>query len=181
MIVHQTPIEGLKVIEPKIFKDQRGYFFEAYNKKKFAEVGIPTEFVQDNESKSSKGVLRGLHYQTGKYAQAKLVRVTKGKVWDVAVDLRKNSPSFQQWFGIELSNENKKQLFIPKGLAHGFLVLSDIAVFNYKCDQFYHYESEEGIIYNDKDLDITWPTIDSPYIISEKDKKLNSFTQATLI
>lgn len=171
-------IPDLIVIEPRVFEDDRGYFFESYNEEKYHKLGIQANFVQDNESKSTKGVLRGLHYQTGKYAQAKLVRVLQGAVYDVAVDMRKNSPTFGQWYGIELSAENKKQFFIPKGFAHGFLVLSDTAVFSYKCDNFYNKESEGGLIYNDPTINIQYPEISVEYIISEKDEVLPNFTDA---
>jgi len=176
-----TPIDlpkGLYIIEPTVHFDDRGYFFESFNKKNFEElIGQQIKFVQDNESKSSKGIIRGLHYQTGEYAQAKLVRVTKGEVFDVAVDVRTNSKTFGQWVGVTLSEENKKQFFIPKGFAHGFQVLSDEAIFNYKCDQYYNKSSEAGIVYNDLDLDISWPLKQSGSI-SEKDVQLPTFADA---
>ena len=168
----ETGIEGLSIITPKIFLDSRGYFFESYNKNEFEEIGIDCEFVQDNQSKSSKGVLRGLHYQK-QYPQAKLVRVIKGSVYDVAVDLRPNSPTFGEYHGVILSAENKKQFFIPKGFAHGFMVLSPTAEFAYKCDDFYHPEDEGGIIWNDKKINIFWPVeeVKGNLILSDKDKK----------
>ena len=152
----ETGIEGLCVIIPKIFEDERGYFLETYNKRDFAEIKITCDFVQDNQSYSSKGVIRGLHFQK-KYPQSKLVRVIQGTVYDVAVDLRPGSPTFGNYFGVILSAENKKQFFIPKNFAHGFLVLSDTAEFAYKCDDFYHPNDEGGIIWNDPKVSIDWP------------------------
>jgi dTDP-4-dehydrorhamnose 3,5-epimerase len=172
-MVTETKLEGCFIIEPKVFNDERGYFLESFNQKVFNElIGEKIRFVQDNESLSSKGVLRGLHYQKGEHAQAKLVRVVKGKVLDVCVDIRKNSPTFGQYVSVELSEENKKQLFIPRGFAHGFVVLSDKALFSYKCDNFYNKESESGIIFNDIDLNINWVLPEEDLIISEKDKNL---------
>jgi dTDP-4-dehydrorhamnose 3,5-epimerase len=166
----QTSIDGVYVIEPKVLGDNRGYFMESYNQKHFAEAGLNMTFVQDNESKSRKGVLRGLHFQK-KHSQGKLVRVTNGKVFDVAVDLRTGSKTYGQWEGIILSEENKKQFYIPKGFAHGFLVISDEAVFNYKCTDFYAPEYEGGVIWNDPDINIIWPLDGIENIIlSEKDK-----------
>lgn len=165
---HNTSIEGVQIVEPTVFGDNRGYFMETYEKNEFIQAGITCEFVQDNQSKSSKGVLRGLHFQWH-YQQAKLVRVISGEVYDVAVDLRKDSPSWGKHVGIVLSSENKKQFFIPKGFAHGFLVLSDSAEFVYKCDEFYHPEDEGGIAWNDSMIDIVWPKLDIPYKLSEKD------------
>lgn len=166
----ETKIKGVYIIEPKVFGDNRGYFMETYNKEQFAEAGLTMNFVQDNESSSSKGVLRGLHFQT-KHTQGKLVRVTEGEVFDVAVDLRKGSPTYGQWEGVVLSAENKKQFYIPEGFAHGFLVLSDHAIFNYKCTDFYCPEGEGGVLWNDPDIGIEWPLdgIDN-IILSEKDK-----------
>ena len=152
----KTSIEGVYVITPKVYGDKRGYFFESYNKKDFLNAGINIDFVQDNESKSHRGVLRGLHFQK-KYPQSKLVRVVKGEVFDVAVDLRKDSKTFGKYESVILSEENQKQFLIPKGFAHGFLVLSDEAKFVYKCDDFYHPEDEGGIIYNEPDININWP------------------------
>ncbi|TDT52014.1 dTDP-4-dehydrorhamnose 3,5-epimerase [Fonticella tunisiensis] len=167
----ETKIQGLYIIEPKVFGDQRGYFMESYNKKDFFDAGLKMEFVQDNESKSKKGVLRGLHFQT-KHTQGKLVRVTKGKVFDVAVDLRKGSPTFGQWEGVILSDENKRQFYIPEGFAHGFLVLSDEAVFNYKCTDFYAPEYDSGLLWNDPDVAIEWPLEGiEEILLSEKDKR----------
>ena len=153
---NKTKIDGVYIIEPKIFGDNRGYFMETYNKEHFAEAGLNMTFVQDNESKSSKGVLRGLHFQR-KHSQGKLVRVTSGEVFDVAVDLRTGSPTYGHWEGVILNEENKKQFYIPKGFAHGFLVLSDEAVFNYKCTNFYSPEYDGGVMWNDPDINIDWP------------------------
>lgn len=171
----QTDIEGLLIFEPKVFEDSRGYFFEAYNEKVFSEAGIGIKFVQDNQSKSSYGVIRGLHYQQNPYAQAKLVRVLEGKILDVAVDIRKGSPTFGQHFSIELSAENKKQLFLPAGFAHGFSVLSETAVVMYKCNEFYNKESEGGIWFDDVDLNIDWQIPAGKEIVSEKDVQLPAF------
>ena len=154
--VETCEIEGLKVITPQVFGDARGYFFESYNKKDFVEAGITCEFVQDNQSASKGGVLRGLHYQKN-FPQDKLVRCINGEVFDVAVDLRRDSKTFGKWHGVVLSAENKKQFFVPKGFAHGFLVLSDYAEFAYKCSDFYHPEDEGGIIWNDPDIGVEWP------------------------
>lgn len=164
-------IEGLCIITPKVHGDSRGYFMETYNENDFKEVGINIKFVQDNQSASTKGVLRGLHRQIH-YPQTKLVRVIQGEVFDVAVDLRENSKTYGQWCGVVLSSENKKQLLIPKGFAHGFLVLSDYAEFCYKCDDFFHPNDENGIAYNDPTIGIEWPIPDDMHIVlSEKDKK----------
>lgn len=163
-------ISGIYIISPKVFGDSRGYFMETYNYSAFKNSGLDMDFVQDNQSKSRKGVLRGLHFQRN-HPQGKLVRVIKGEVFDVAVDLRKDSASYGKWFGITLSDENKKQLYIPKGFAHGFFVLSDEAEFVYKCTDFYHPEDEGGIIWNDPDIGIEWPIKDiDEVILSEKDK-----------
>jgi len=163
-------IEGLKVIEPTVFGDERGYFVETYNYNDYKEVGIDMNFVQDNQSMSKKGVLRGLHFQIN-FPQDKLVRVIKGEVFDVAVDLRPDSKTYGKWFGVILSDENKKQLFIPKNFAHGFLVLSDEAEFSYKCTDFYHPNDEGGIIWNDPEINISWPIPeDLELLISDKDK-----------
>jgi len=171
----ETNIEGLYVIESKLYIDARGYFQELYKKDDFYKAGLDMQFVQENESKSKKGVLRGLHFQT-KNSQGKLVRVVKGTVFDVAVDLRKGSKTFGKWEAVILSDENKKQFYIPEGFAHGFLVLSDEAIFNYKCTNVYSPEYESGIIWNDRDLDIKWPLDKvNELIISDKDKKLQSF------
>ena len=167
----QTEIDGVWLIEPKVFSDERGYFMEAFKKEEFeANIG-PVDFVQDNESKSSFGVLRGLHYQKGEHSQAKLVRVIKGEVLDVAVDLSKSSPTFGKHVCVLLSEENKRQFFIPRGFAHGFAVLSDEAIFTYKVDNKYAPQSEASIIYNDATLGIDWPLAESQMLLSPKDKK----------
>jgi dTDP-4-dehydrorhamnose 3,5-epimerase len=167
-----TGIEGLKVFEPRVFGDERGYFFESFNQKAFSAAGITDTFVQDNQSKSTRGVLRGLHYQRGESAQSKLVRVISGEVLDVAVDIRKNSPTFGKHFSIILSEDNQKQLYIPQGFAHGFVVLSETAIFFYKCDNFYNKASEGGIRFDDPTLNIDWQ-IDSTQIqLSDKDSIL---------
>jgi dTDP-4-dehydrorhamnose 3,5-epimerase len=173
----QTPIKDLVIFEPRVFEDGRGYFFESYNQKLFEENGIDTKFIQDNQSKSSLGVLRGIHFQKPPFAQAKLVRVLSGKVLDVAVDLRPESATFGEYFAIELTAENKKQLFIPRGFGHGFVVLSQTAEFAYKCDNLYSKEHESGIIYNDSDLKIDWQIETSELIISDKDQQLKSFVE----
>lgn len=165
----KTEIEGVYIIEPKVFGDKRGYFFESYNENVFKAAGLNYKFVQDNESKSKKGVLRGLHFQKT-FPQAKLVRVLDGEVFDVAVDLRKGSKTYGKWVGVILSSENKRQFMIPRGFAHGFVVLSETATFTYKCDEFYHPEDEGGIMWNDPLVDIKWP-IDGEVLLSEKDKK----------
>jgi dTDP-4-dehydrorhamnose 3,5-epimerase len=167
----QTKLEGCYIIEPKIILDERGYFMESFNEKTFQNgVGQAVHFVQDNQSFSSKGVLRGLHYQTGEHAQAKLVRVLQGEVLDVAVDIRPNSPTYGQYEIVLLTEGNKRQFFVPRGFAHGFLVLSETATFFYKCDNFYNKESEGGIIYNDEKINIDWQFPLENLIISEKDK-----------
>jgi dTDP-4-dehydrorhamnose 3,5-epimerase len=176
MIITETNLKGCIIIEPKILEDSRGYFFESFNQQKFNNgTGLDINFVQDNESLSQKGVLRGLHYQEGDYAQAKLVRVIKGKVLDVAVDIRKNSPTYAKHFSVILSEENKKQLFIPRGFAHGFLVLEDNTLFSYKCDNYYNKESERGIAYNDKTLNINWGLLKEQLVLSKKDTQLPNF------
>lgn len=171
MNIIKTPIDGLLVIEPQVFSDSRGYFVETYNEQRYRAAGIDAQFVQDNQSCSSYGVVRGLHFQRPPYSQAKLVCCTVGRVLDVAVDLRKASPTFGQWFGVELSDENKRQFFIPKGFAHGFSVLSDKAIFTYKCDTLYHPESDGGILLSDPDLAIDWQIPEEIRILSDKDKK----------
>lgn len=178
MEITETPIAGLLVITPRVFKDDRGYFLETFNAKNLQQVGISTSFVQDNESKSTKGVIRGLHYQLNPYAQAKLVRVIEGRVFDVAVDLRNGSPTFGQWYGVELSGDNKKQLYIPRGFAHGFSVLSESAIFAYKCDGYYNSQAERGIIYNDPDLNIDWKVKETDALVSEKDQANALFKDA---
>lgn len=176
MQVEETFLKGCYVVTPKVYRDERGYFFESFNKTYFEEqTGLAVSFVQDNQSLSSKGVLRGLHFQEGDYAQAKLVRVVKGKVLDVCVDLRKESTTFGQHFSIVLDDKEHKQLYIPKGFAHGFLVLEDQTIFSYKCDDFYHKESERGIIYNDPDIGISWDLPTNELILSERDRKLPTF------
>ena len=167
-IFNKTEIEGVYVIEPKVFGDNRGYFMETYNEQEFKNNGLEYNFVQDNQSKSKKGVLRGLHFQKT-HPQAKLVRVLEGEVFDVAVDLRKGSKTYGKWVGVILSEENKKQFMIPRGFAHGFVVLSETAVFAYKCDDFYHPEDEGGIMWNDPDINIEWP-YKGELLLSEKDK-----------
>jgi dTDP-4-dehydrorhamnose 3,5-epimerase len=170
MNIIQTPIADLLIIEPDVFEDRRGYFYESYNEKKYAEAGIKAQFIQDNQSHSTYGVLRGLHYQLAPYSQAKLVRVLDGNVLDVAVDLRKGSPTFEKWFSVELSGENKLQFYIPKGFAHGFVVLSKQATFFYKCDSFYHPEAERGIKFDDPKVGIDWKIPQSDFLLSSKDK-----------
>ena len=180
--VETCSIEGLKVITPTVFGDERGYFMETYNYNDFAEAGIDCTFVQDNQSASTKGVLRGLHFQIN-YPQDKLVRVINGEVFDVAVDLRKGSETYGKWYGVTLSAENKKQFFIPKDFAHGFIVLSDYAEFAYKCTDFYHPNDEGGIMWNDPDVAVEWPipegmTADD-LLLSDKDKAQGSFKDLT--
>lgn len=164
-------IDGLCVITPKVHGDPRGYFVETWNLRDMEEAGLDYSFVQDNQSMSTKGVLRGLHFQIN-FPQAKLVRVIRGSVFDAAVDIRKGSKTYGRYFGLELSSENHKQLLIPSGFAHGFLVMSDEAEFCYKCDDFWHPDDEGGIIYNDPDINISWPELDVPLVMSEKDKSL---------
>lgn len=179
MIFTQTNLKDCYLMEPRIINDERGYFMESFNERTFQEkTGILVHFVQDNQSKSTKGVLRGLHYQTGEHSQAKLVRVLEGEVYDVVVDIRPESETYGQHYGIMLSAENQKQLFVPKGFAHGFLVLSETATFFYKCDAFYNKESEAGIIFNDADLNIDWQFPVESLIISEKDKVQPTFKKA---
>ena len=171
MTFTETKLKGCFILEPKIIKDERGYFMESFNEKTFQEgIGQKVTFVQDNQSFSTRGVLRGLHYQCGEHAQAKLVRVLQGEVLDVAVDLRPESPTYGQYETVLLSGENQKQFFVPRGFAHGFLVLSETATFFYKCDNFYNKESEGGIIYNDENININWQFSLQDLIISEKDK-----------
>lgn len=165
----ETEIKGVYIIDVKTFGDNRGYFMETYKESDFSDKGLNYHFVQDNQSSSRKGVLRGLHFQK-LYPQAKLVRVLKGEVYDVAVDLRKDSETYGKWVGVILSEENKRQFLIPRGFAHGFVVVSDYAEFAYKCDEFYHPEDEGGIIYNDLDISIKWPDV-GEIILSDKDKK----------
>ena len=181
MNVIETKLKGCFIIKPKIFRDERGYFFESFNQELFNKLtNANTTFVQDNESYSTKGVLRGLHFQTGEHAQAKLVRVVKGKVLDVSVDIRKKSETFGKHITVELSEENKKQLFVPRGFAHGFIVLSNEAIFSYKCDNYYNKDAESGIIYNDQSLNINWQLSHSEIVVSDKDRLLSEFKNAEL-
>ena len=170
MEIIKTDIEGVVIIEPKVFGDERGYFFESFSQRDFNKLGINNIFVQDNESKSCYGVLRGLHFQTPPYAQAKLVRCVKGKVLDVAVDIRKGSPTYGKHIATELTEQNHRMLFIPQGFAHGFSVLSETAVFQYKCDNYYAPQSEGALMWNDKDLNINWLIPEDKVVLSEKDK-----------
>ena len=179
MDIITTPIEGLLIIEPRVFSDSRGYFIETYNEQRYREAGIDTVFVQDNQSCSSYGVVRGLHFQKSPYSQAKLVTCTLGRVLDVAVDLRPDSPTFGQHFAVELSEDNHRQFFIPRGFAHGFSVLSERAVFAYKCDNLYHPEAEGGILLSDPNLAIDWQIPVSERIISDKDTKHPTFNEYT--
>ena len=172
----ETKIKDLKILEPRVFGDNRGYFFESYNQNKFQEIVGKVSFVQDNESKSSKGVLRGLHFQKPPFDQAKLVRCIEGTVLDVAVDLRNGSKTYGQYVAIELSSENKKQLFVPRGFAHGFLVLSKSAIFSYKVDNIYAPDYDSGICWNDPLLNISWGVDESDVLVSEKDSKLSFFS-----
>ena len=172
MNIIKTTLEGVLIIEPTVFGDERGYFYESFNAKQFQEqTGIEVNFIQDNESKSKYGVVRGLHFQSGEYAQAKLVHVAKGRILDIAVDIREKSPTFGQYIAVELSDVNHRQLFIPRGFAHGFSVLSEDAVFQYKCDNYYNPQSERGILWNDPSIGIDWQLPVSDIILSEKDKK----------
>lgn len=171
MKITKTEIPEVIVIEPQIFGDHRGYFIESYNKQKLPKAYQHINFVQDNESKSTQGVLRGLHYQLPPFAQTKLVRVIEGKVLDVAVDIRKGSPTFGKHVSVTLSGENKKQLLVPRGFAHGFVVLSETAIFSYKCDNYYSFEHERGIAFNDPKLNIDWLLAENNFILSEKDEK----------
>lgn len=180
MNIISTPIPNLLIIEPQVLSDNRGFFYESYNKKKFDNCGLNYDFVQDNHSKSQYGILRGLHFQVPPFSQTKLVRVTSGKVLDVAVDLRKGSPTYLQHFSIELSAENHLQLLIPRGFAHGFVVLSDFADFMYKCDNYYSKEHENGIMFNDSMLNIDWKIPIEDLILSEKDKNYLSLGQSNL-
>ncbi|MCI4647179.1 dTDP-4-dehydrorhamnose 3,5-epimerase [Phaeodactylibacter sp.] len=170
-----TPIEGLKIFEPQVWKDDRGYFYEAFNQQRFEEAGITVPFVQDNQARSTRGVLRGLHYQVGDMAQAKLVRVLEGEVLDMVVDIRPGSATYGKWFSLRLSAENKRQLFVPRGFAHGYLVLSPTAEFFYKCDNFYSKAHEGGILFNDAELGIDWEFDLNEVILSEKDKVQPAF------
>ncbi|MCL2597961.1 MAG: dTDP-4-dehydrorhamnose 3,5-epimerase [Paludibacter sp.] len=180
MKIIQTPIKDLVVVEPHVFADNRGFFCETYNRQQYFEAGINVNFVQDNMSKSCFGVVRGLHYQLAPYAQSKLVSVVEGEVWDVAVDLRQNSATFGQWYGVELTAQNHRQFFIPQGFAHGFAVLSETAIFTYKCDNFYNPSHERGIIFNDQTLKIDWKIAENQLIVSEKDLKHPIFQNAEM-
>ncbi|MFN3019485.1 dTDP-4-dehydrorhamnose 3,5-epimerase [Chryseobacterium sp. TY3] len=178
MKLKETPLKDCYIIEPSIFEDERGYFYEKFNEKKFEELtGLNGHFVQDNISKSSYGVVRGVHLQKGEHAQAKLVSCLEGRVFDVAVDLRKDSETYGQWFGIELSAENKRQLYVPRGFGHGFSVLSETAVFSYKCDNFYNKDAEGAVAWNDPDLRIDWQIPLEDVILSEKDKLSPDFKE----
>ena len=177
MEIVETPIKDLIVVRPDVFTDSRGYFTELYNENRYRAYGIDNNFVQDNLSRSSYGVVRGLHLQKGESAQAKLVKVIVGKVWDVAVDLRKGSSTYGKWFGVELSDENHLQFLIPRGFAHGFSVLSPTAIFSYKCDNLYDKQAEGGIIYNDPTLAIDWKVPVGEMIVSDKDLLLPTFDQ----
>ncbi|MFW5644585.1 MAG: dTDP-4-dehydrorhamnose 3,5-epimerase [Bacteroidota bacterium] len=178
MKITETEIKDLLIIEPKVFEDSRGYFFESYSEKALKNQGIHLRFVQDNQSKSEYGVIRGLHYQKEPHAQSKLVRVLEGEILDVALDLRKKSRTYGKWQAVKLSAENKKQLLIPKGFAHGFSVLSPVAIVLYKCDDFYHPETETGILFNDLRLKIDWKIPVDKAIVSEKDENLSSFNSS---
>lgn len=178
MNIKQTPLKDCYIIEPTVFEDARGYLYEKYNEQKFEQfTGMNGHFVQDNISKSSYGVLRGLHLQKGEHAQAKLVSCLEGRVWDVAVDLRPESPTFGQWYGVELTSGNRLQFYVPRGFAHGFSVLSETAVFAYKCDNFYSKEAEGGVIWNDPQLNIDWKLPPGDITLSEKDKVLPTFAE----
>ncbi len=177
MNVIKTEFEGLLILEPKVMKDTRGHFFEAYNEKTFAAAGLHAKFVQDNQSRSSRGVLRGLHYQSPPFAQTKLIRVLHGVIQDVVVDLRKEQPTFGKSYSIDLSDDEQQQLWVPAGFAHGFLVLSDFAEVLYKCDQFYHPAAERGIHYKDAQLNISWGMTGSSLIVSDKDQRNPSFPE----
>ena len=181
MTAIETKLKGSFILEPNVFKDPRGYFFESFNQNTFNKlIGKTIDFVQDNESFSKKGTLRGFHLQIGDYAQAKLVRVIKGTVLDVVVDLRKDSPTYAEHFSIELSEENKTQLFVPKGFGHGFIVLSENAIFSYKCDNYYNHSSERGIRYDDPSLGVDWILPEEDFIVSEKDLVLPTLSNITL-
>ena len=180
MEIIKTPIPDLLIIKPRVFGDARGFFCETYNEKTYLEAGSDLRFCQDNQSKSSYGVIRGLHYQLNPQSQSKLVSAAVGSVWDVAVDLRKNSPTFGQWFGVELTEENHLQFLIPQGFAHGFSVLSETALFTYKCDNLYSPTLERGIMYNDVDLAIDWKIPADKAVISEKDTKHPLFKNADM-
>lgn len=180
MKIEQTPLRNCFLLEPRVFRDERGFFYETYNANQFKQVtGLDVDFVQDNQSRSSYGVLRGLHFQTGNMAQAKLVRVIQGKVLDIVVDVRKDSKTFGKSFSVILDEINHKQLFVPRGFAHGFITLSETSTFAYKCDNFYDGPSEGGIIYNDATLSLDWHLSSKDFIVSEKDKQLPTFKEVT--
>lgn len=170
-----TPIPDLLIFEPQVWHDERGYFFESYNRKTWQDAGLEVDFVQDNQARSTQGVLRGLHYQTGEMAQAKLVRAVEGEVFDVAVDLRPDSATYGKWYGILLTSENKRQLFVPRGFAHGYVVLSETAEFAYKCDNYYSKANEGGLRYDDPQLNIDWNFDLTEVLVSEKDRELPFF------
>lgn len=178
MKIIETEIPGLLIVEPTVFEDHRGYFFESFHLQRYEEFGIAAEFIQDNESKSDRGVVRGLHYQLNPFAQAKLVRVVLGAVYDVALDLRVGSPTYGKWFGIELNETNKRQLFVPRGFAHGFSVLSETAVFSYKCDNVYNKEAERAINPFDPQLGIDWQLNETEWKVSDKDRIAPILTDA---
>ncbi|THH39498.1 dTDP-4-dehydrorhamnose 3,5-epimerase [Neolewinella litorea] len=165
-----TPIPDLLIFEPRVFGDERGYFFESFNAKVFREAGVTVDFVQDNQAASNRGVLRGMHFQHGAAAQAKLVRVVVGEVYDVTVDLRPDSPTYRQWYGCYLNDANHRQLYIPRGFAHGYVVTSEVSVFQYKCDNFYAPEAEGGLRFDDPAIGITWPTIEGGYTVADRDR-----------
>ncbi len=176
MIIEETPLKDCYILKPRVFEDSRGYFFETFNTATFKDTVLESyQWVQENESRSNRGVLRGLHFQRGVHSQAKLVRVITGEVFDVAVDLRKDSATFGKSYSVLLSEKNKNQLLIPRGFAHGFLVLSDVAIFSYKCDNFYNSQEESGVIYNDEKLAIDWPELATDYLLSEKDIALPKY------
>ncbi len=178
MKMYPTPLKDCYILEPTVFEDERGYFYEKFNEKRFEELtGMNGHFVQDNISKSSYGVLRGLHLQKGDHAQAKLVSCLEGRVWDVAVDLRPGSATFGQWYGVELTGENKRQFYVPRGFGHGFSVLSETAVFAYKCDNFYDKASEGGVLWNDEDLGIDWKLPAKDVVLSDKDRIMARFAE----
>lgn len=177
MQIIETPIKDLVIIDPRVFNDERGFFFESYNKERYHAAGIKQDFIQDNFSKSTYGVIRGLHFQKPPYSQAKLVQVIEGSVFDVAVDLRSDSETYDQWYGAELTAENHRQFLIPQGFAHGFAVLSEVAVFSYKCDNLYHPEAEGGVMYNDATLNIDWRIPADKAVISPKDLKNSLFVE----
>lgn len=180
MNIIETGLPGLVIIEPRVFEDDRGYFFESYQLERYLEAGMEKAFIQDNESRSIKGVVRGLHYQLGEHSQGKLVRVIQGAVYDVAVDLRKGSPTFGKWFGLEIDENNKKQLFVPRGFAHGFSVLSETAIFTYKCDNVYNRDAERSINPFDPALGIDWRVNEPNRIVSDKDKVAPLFADAQM-